>query len=296
MKRLKVLFMGQGKIGSAIHHVLKHGKGTKPIVDCWDVDASKMKKVCDLAKTVPEADVIFLCVPSWCIADVAKQIRPLLSAKTVLVSVSKGLDQKTSETIDVVLGKHFPRQPFVLLFGPMLADELLADHVGAASAASSNAPARKRIQELFRGSKLRIVPTTDVRGVAICGVLKNVYAIGLGIAKELKLGDNFNGWYMEQAFAEMGVIVKKFGGTYHILLEPAGIGDFIATGFSLFSKNVTYGRELVMSGEPASPSEGAVSIKPLSKRLGTSKKILPLFNKLERIVLHGAKPRIITES
>jgi glycerol-3-phosphate dehydrogenase (NAD(P)+) len=293
MKRLRVLFMGQGKIGSAIHHVLMRGKGQKPLVACWDVDSSKMTKVCDLSAEAPKADVIFLCVPSWCLDTVAAQLRPLLSKETVLVSVSKGLDAKTSETIDAVIARLFPRQPFVLLFGPMLADELLENQVGAASVASANAGARDRVQTLFAKTALRIVPTTDVRGVALCGVLKNVYAIGMGIAKELKQGDNFNGWYIEQAFAEMTQILKQLGGKPSTLLEPAGIGDIIATGFSMFSKNVTYGRELVVRGEPASPSEGAVSIKPLAQRLGASRSTLPIFKKLERIVLHGANPKTI---
>lgn len=293
MKKPRILFIGHGKIGSAIHHVIEQGKKKTVDIDCWDVDSARAPGMCELSVSVPRADIIFLCVPSWNLVEAAKNIQPYLSKKTILVGVSKGLDRDTFETLDVTIASRFPRQPFVLLFGPMLADELLAGRVGAASVASKNVEARNKVTQLFASTLLRVVPTGDVRGVALCGVLKNVYAIGLGIAKELQLGDNFNGWYVEQAFSEMQVILKALGGKTDTLLAPAGIGDFLATGFSLLSKNVTHGRELVQKGTADTPSEGAVSIKPLAKRLGAVKKNLVLFNQLERIVLKGANPRSI---
>jgi glycerol-3-phosphate dehydrogenase (NAD(P)+) len=293
MSSPRILFIGHGKIGSAIHHVLTHGKKNPPKVDCWDVDRTRMKVVCDLAEAVPRADVIFLCVPSWNLSEATKEIKPYLKSKTILIGISKGLDRDTSETVDAVIARYFPKQPFALLFGPMLADELIAGHVGAASVASSSSRAREMIEHAFRGTALRVIPTRDVRGTALCGVLKNIYAIGLGIARELDLGDNFGGWYVEQALEEMGKILKILGGKSETRLTPAGIGDLVATGFSAHSKNVSYGRELVMSGKPTGPSEGSISIPPLKKRLGAHTRDLPLFQKLERIVVHGADPRTI---
>jgi glycerol-3-phosphate dehydrogenase (NAD(P)+) len=289
----RLLFIGHGKIGSAIHHVLTHGRRTQLHIDSWDVDRSRMTKPCELADVAPGADMIFLCVPSWCLADVAHALRPYLSSRTILIGVSKGLDRDTFETLDQILESHFPKQPFALLFGPMLADELLDGRVGAASVASRQPRVRHAVSHLFTGTALRTVPTADVRGVAMCGVLKNIYAVGLGIAKELKLGDNFNGWYVEQSLAEMRRILQHMGGKPATLLEPAGIGDFVATGFSILSKNVTYGRELALHGESSSPSEGAVSLKPLAKRLGATANTLPLFTKLQKIVLRGADPRTL---
>ncbi len=101
----------------------------------------------------------------------------------------------------------------------------------------------------------------------MCGVLKNVYAVGLGIASGLKLGSNFNGWLIAQAVHEMELVLPHLGGHSETGQSLAGLGDLIATGFSTYSTNRTCGIQLVDTGVCNMDSEGMISIPFLLNRL-----------------------------
>jgi glycerol-3-phosphate dehydrogenase (NAD(P)+) len=186
-------------------------------------------------------------------------------------------------------------QPTVLLSGPMLAEELVVGKPGAAVAASESKRSRQTVTELFKGTRLHVDETSDVRGVALCGILKNIYAIGFSMAQALRPGDNYRGLYVRMTIEEMSRILPALGGKRDTVCSYAGIGDLIATGFSKHSKNHEYGKILALTGEVFFDSEGSVSLKPMSKRIGALRKDLVLFSKIHSIVLNQKPPSIILD-
>lgn len=290
-----VVIIGQGEIGRAIKHLLKKTKH-RVSIECWDIDikACPMRK--PLGNIIPKADVLFLCIPSWTIQSAVRDLNGYLKRDTVVVSVSKGLDRSTGLTVDAVMHRAFVnRQHTVLLSGPMLAEEIVLNKPAAAVAASKSPKARESIAELFKDTRLHISTTTDVRGVAICGILKNIYAIGFGLAQAYHPGDNYRGLYVQMTLDEMARIVTKLGGMKETVYSHAGIGDLIATGFSKHSKNHEYGMKLARNGRVSFDSEGSVSIQPMLKKVGAYKKELRLFALICSIIQKQLKPRTILE-
>lgn len=288
-----VVLMGSGKLGSAFAHVLSKKRVR---VEAWDVLPGKVPRQKPLEKIVPGAEAVFLCLPSWCLRDAAMKLAPLLSKKTAVVSVSKGLENGTLLTADALLHQTLPEgAPFVFLGGPLLADELLTGQPGTGVAASADPAARRMMERLFSGTRLRIETTDDVAGTVWSAILKNVYAIGLGMTEGLGWGANARGWFVAAAVQEAGDILVDLGGRRETFHGTAGVGDLVATGFSPHSKNRTLGEHWAKTGKAPHESEGKISLKPLLKILGTRAKKRRLLMALKATLLDGKKTRGVFE-
>ena len=293
--RKNIVIIGQGAIGRAIRHLLEKTKHNVRI-ECWDVDESVCPARKPLSDIVPEADILFMCIPSWTIRNAAKDLKHLIGRKTIIVSVSKGLDRVSGMTVDELLKEVFSfTQPTVLLSGPMLADEIMQDKPAAAVVASKRKSTRMEIVRLFEKTKLHVEPCPDMRGAALCGILKNIYAIGFGMAQAMHPGDNYRGLFMKTTLNEMAQIVTKLKGKKETVYTYAGVGDLVATGFSKHSKNHAYGTELATAGDVTFQSEGSVSLPAMHKMIGPLSKKLILFGTIYSIVKKKKDPKKILE-
>lgn len=282
----RVVIIGAGEIGSAVAALIKPS-GTR--IEEWDKDLSKVPKQKPLASTIPKADVIFLCIPSWHLRDGVAEIRPFLKKKTLIISLSKGIELGTKLTVDGLLAVTLPKaQPFALISGPMLAEELMEGLPTGAVVATKRRADFARVSALFKKSPLRLSWSSDVRGTALAGVLKNTYALTLGIADAIPLGANAKGWLVERAIGEMMAILhilNRKGDALITATGPAGLGDLVATGTSPYSSNFTVGRELVAGKGITKMSEGFISLPSLISMLGKRVGQFPLLQTVSRIVI-----------
>ncbi|MCX6714449.1 MAG: hypothetical protein NTX72_01405 [Candidatus Uhrbacteria bacterium] len=278
-----VSFIGAGEIGSALVTLVSRSGAH---IEQWDVDASKVPNQKSLSEVVSTADILFFCVPSWILRVAVKPILPHLNKKTLCVFVSKGIETKTNLCIDGLAKDILPKgQPIVLLSGPMLAEELIDGHGGAACVGTKSLADFKKIDQIFTEEDLHLTFAPDVKSVAIAGVLKNVYAIALGIAIGLKWGDNRKGWLIAQSVQEMIEITKRLKADPSYILSQAGLGDFMATGMSTYSSNHSLGRELAESSTHMRKSEGSQTIPTLVKMIGLkTMKTLPILSVLHTLL------------
>lgn len=283
--------IGAGKIGSAIGNVLRKNRVR---VDFWDALPGKVKRQKALASIVPCADAVFLCLPSWCLRDAGAAIAPHVSKKTFVVSVSKGLEKGTLLPSDGILRQALPEgTPFVYLGGPLLADELSKGQPGVGVAASADPAALRKMRKLFAGTRMRIETSDDVTGVVWSAVLKNVYAIGLGMTEGLGWGANARGWFVAKAVEEAGGILEDLGGRRETFHGVSGVGDMVATGFSPHSKNRTLGEHWAKEGKAPFESEGQVSLPQLLEVLGHRTKKYPVLVALKETLLGKKKVRTV---
>ena len=284
----KVTIIGAGEIGRAIGKILA-SVGHKIIF--WDKNESLIFDMGEECLSLPEAlgqaEIVFFCVPSWSLAEALAFAAPYLKKGLVAVSVTKGIGENNKMLVDEMLKRALPTGVLaVVLSGAMIAEELMAGDGGVAVAASSNKKAAKQVAELFVGSLVSVKPIDDARGAAAVGVLKNVYALALGIADGLNWGRNEQGFLMAEAIQEMSKILVWLGGKKTTLFEPAILADFFATASSKDSANRQAGVELAKHGSALTKSESVASLPALVKIVGRDKvKKLPILFTLGRIVL-----------
>ena len=285
MNNKKIAIIGYGELGRAVHKILEKKKDLS--IGIWDKKDQEIK----LSGVVSSAEVVFICVPSWCVREALENIKKYLSKKALIVCLSKGIEMGTSKTIDVVLKEILgSKQSLAILSGPMLAEELMSGKNGFAVFASKNKKDFYVIFDIFRGTNLKIEYSKDMKGVALCGVLKNIYALGLGICDGLGLGSNAKGKLAGEAIKEMTEIVKYLGGKKESVFSVAGTADLIATAFSNFSRNREVGEELGRTGVCCLESEGYKSTKSLMNLLGKKSSLLPFLMAIKLIVLDNKNP------
>lgn len=281
---MKTAIIGAGEIGRAIEKLLKD-RGEEVLI--WDKDESKVPGQKTLQETAAFGlDFLFFCVPSWAMRGAVSDASPSLQKDAIIVSLAKGMESDSKKTMDALLAELLPiGQKFGILSGPMLAEELNMGFGGAGVFACAEIADFEKIKTLFGSTKLKLDYSPDLFDTALVGTLKNIYAFALGIADGLKWGGNQKGWLVSRVIGEMVKIAEMMGAKKEAILSPAGIGDFIATGFSRYSRNHQIGEEIVAVGKASIKSEGLVSIEPLTKILGDNVTTLPILSALEAIVI-----------
>lgn len=259
-----VLVIGGGKIGSAIGETIRNVGHS---VEWWDRDPSRCTGMGSLEERVAVADIIFLCIHSWVIRETLERIRHVLRVETPVVVVAKGFEQGTGKTVDHVFSEVLPDHMFAFFGGPMVAPEIAQGKYAFGAIATSHDHVYQTMMSLVAGSRVRLQRIDDVRGAVLAGVLKNVYAIGLGMLDELGMGSNARGWYATKVVEEMGRIIEVCGGVRETAYSIAGMGDFIATGMSEDSRHRNEGRNIA-KGEKPLVCEGVISAPVVVSLLG----------------------------
>jgi len=225
-------------------------------------------------------------VPAEAVRSVAYKIKPFLKLSTIVVSTSKGLEEGSGKRMDEVLAEEFSKkQPIVYLGGPMLSEEIKNKLGGRGIATSTSVNAFKQLRQIFVGTGIEIEYSNKVSAVVMVGVLKNVYALGFGICRALNLGDNFYGWYVQQAIKEMAIILNLTTGKKEIVYGLAGMGDFVSTAYSKYSRNSSCGLEIIKTGKCSLKGEGYISLPEVFKVTRKDVKKLPILNKIYSVVI-----------
>jgi len=201
----------------------------------------------ELKFTIEDADLIFIAVPSKYCRSVYEKMSSFLTPKHVLVSLTKGLEEKKllrmSETmIDVLSPAVKPR--IAVLSGPSFAKEVAQDHPTAVVVASYTKSLARKIQLAVSSFHFRCYTSQDVIGVELGGALKNVIAISAGISDGLKYGNNSLAALMTRGIAEIARLGKKMGAKSETFSGLAGFGDLILTCTGKLSRNRFVGYQL----------------------------------------------------
>lgn len=289
----QVLILGAGALGTALARAIPKERGQ---VYFWDIDESKCPGGrLPLEQLVPAADWVFLCVSSWAVRSALAPVSALIRPTTTVVSMAKGLESPTGKTVYEICTEVLPpKQPLAVLGGAMLAHEIGAGLPGMGVIACADDAIAANLLALFQGSALQLSWSSDARSVAMSGVLKNVYALALGIGDGLGLGSNARGWLFAQAVKEMLEIGKLLRVDAQVLLSVAGIGDLVATGLSTDSKNHSAGVELARTGRTGIACEGIMSLPSVLQLVGVRPE-LRLLNALDAILQKGQNVRIVIQ-
>jgi glycerol-3-phosphate dehydrogenase (NAD(P)+) len=217
----------------------------------------------DLRETLAGADILVGAIPSAHARGIYAQALPHVSADTIFVSATKGLEPSThlriSKVLTQVLGQDSPGESshrIAVLSGPSFAAEAARGEPTAVVIASehrtpSTASGKHgftlladELQEEFAGPAFRLYSNTDVLGVELAGAMKNVMAIAAGCCQGLGLGSNPVAALVTRGLAEMTRLAVALGARPETLSGLAGLGDLVLTCTGGLSRNRHVGIEL----------------------------------------------------
>lgn len=283
----KNAIIGAGIMGMALSTVLRDA-GQE--AELWDIVPGKVENQKHLSHVLEDAECIFYCVPSWRLEEAVAETLPLLPQDAIGVTISKGLDQASGNFMPVFLHTLGIRRP-VLLSGPMLGVELSEGGRGYGWAASEDKRAADAVAARFRGSRLIVESSGEPESTALAGVLKNLYAIVLGMAVGSGYAcKNDLGRFFVFALSEMEAVAGRLDCDASVMRAVPGLGDLVATGLSEHSQNFQLGFELGASGRTDRQSEGSMSFSALRERIGDLSPFL-LLSVLEAVLKGKRTPK-----
>jgi glycerol-3-phosphate dehydrogenase (NAD(P)+) len=249
------------------------------------------------------AEIVVSVTPSQFIRGTFQGFAPHLNDSQLLVSATKGIEDRTylrmSEVIEQVLAQHGLHLRCGVLSGPSFAQEVAAGAPTALAIASAEPFLTSRVQQEFSSNSLRLYRNDDIIGVELGGSLKNVIAIAAGIVAGLDLGFNSNAALITRGIAEITRLAIACGGRRETLSGLSGLGDLVLTCTGSLSRNRTVGRELgkgrgleeVLAGLGGHVAEG---VRTTSAALGLARRHgveMPIAEQMEAILMHGKSPQ-----
>jgi glycerol-3-phosphate dehydrogenase (NAD(P)+) len=254
----------------------------------------------DLESAVHGAELIVAAVPAQFLRGVASRLKEHDFAKTVIVNVAKGVENDSLMTMSEVLCDVLPtlnRGHVSTLSGPSFAEEVVKGIPTAIVAAATKLETAKLVQQVFMRPNFRVYWSEDLKGVELGGSIKNVIAVGAGIADGAGFGDNTKAAIMTRATAELSRLGTALGAHQKTFAGLSGIGDLIVTCMSKKSRNRHVGEEIgkgrklkAVLDEMIMVAEGVASTKSvygLGKRVHVE---LPIVNEVYQVLYEEKDP------
>jgi glycerol-3-phosphate dehydrogenase (NAD(P)+) len=197
----------------------------------------------NLVQAIEGTDIILCVTPSQHLRAVMTEIAPALKPHQVLLSASKGIEEKTFLRMSQVMAEHGDN-PIGTLGGPSFAQEVAAGMPTAITIATDDPILGKSLQDDFTSASLRVYRNEDVTGTELGGALKNVIALAAGIVTGLELGSNSAAALITRGIAEITRLAVACGGRRDTMAGLSGVGDLVLTCTGSLSRNRTVGVEL----------------------------------------------------
>ena len=200
-------------------------------------------------KDLKDCSFIFLAIPSSAFRETLKSLKGIISKDTILVTTAKGIEYPSLNTMGDIISEYF-NENYVALSGPNFASEIMVKQPTLTNIASRNPENTKKVKEVLATKQFKVKIIDDVRGIELCGVLKNISAIANGICEGMKINENARYGILTKSFDDTIHIIEALGGVYDTTHDYCGFGDLILTSTSTKSRNHTlgilYGQRLII--------------------------------------------------
>jgi glycerol-3-phosphate dehydrogenase (NAD(P)+) len=202
----------------------------------------------DLNEVFAACEVVFIALPSIFIQSALGGLANQVDPRITIVNMAKGIDRQIGLTAFQTVSMLFPSNPKIMLSGPAIANEFAQKKPTVVVLAGGDFDSMLKISRMMDNDYFRTRFSDDVIGVELGGILKNIYAAGLGMFDgEGITSINFRAAYLTLALEEMTKFGVGMGAKMETFIYLAGMGDLVATGLSEHSHNRRMG-ELLARG------------------------------------------------
>jgi glycerol-3-phosphate dehydrogenase (NAD(P)+) len=254
-----------------------------------------------LKEAVAGQGMLVCALPSHAVREVFRQCQTSLRDGVLVISVTKGLEDDTHQTVSQVLREVLgpeSRASFACLSGPSFAREVSRKFPTAVAVAGSSLQAAQIAQDLFSRPYFRVYTNPDLIGVELGGAIKNVMAIAAGTSDGLGFGHSSRAALITRGLAEMTRLGLSMGADAQTFFGLAGLGDLVLTCTGDLSRNRQVGIEL---GKGRTLAEILEGMRMVAEGIRTTKSLrelarkraveMPITEKVYEILYEGKNPR-----
>jgi glycerol-3-phosphate dehydrogenase (NAD(P)+) len=241
-------------------------------------DVKQLHLTDNLLNVVEKSDALVIAVPSAYVVDALSHLPTTALKNKKIISAIKGLIPSTNQLLNEYLADHFdvPLEDYFTVLGPCHAEEVAAEKLSYLTFSGIDEVMAKSLATNFTTEYINTVVNHDIIGVQYAAILKNIYALGAGIAHGLEYGDNFLSVYIANAANEMAGFCHKLVWDKESEEEQRSInysasvylGDLLVTCYSLYSRNRTFGN---MIGKGYSVKSAQLELNMVAEGYNASK-------------------------
>lgn len=288
-----LLWARDEEVASRIERERRHPRR----LSAYEIPAG-VRATTDLVEAFDHSETVLLSVPCAAMREVL-DAAPAPNARTRrFVSTAKGIEPETLKRMTEIVLERYPSASVAALSGPTFADGVARGDPSAAVIADRGESLARDLQRQFSNGELRLYSSSDVIGVELAGALKNVIAIAAGITTGLGYGPNTLAALVTRGLAEIGRIVRAFGGESRTVHGLAGMGDLMLTATGRQSRNRHLGEQigrgrhladvLVEMPEVAEGARTCLAIPTIAARAGVE---APISDVVVAVLYEGCGPR-----
>lgn len=238
--------------------------------------------------TFQNADAVIIAVPSAYVLDTLEMVDPGLIRSKKIVSAVKGMLPQRNQLLNDHLKDAFGCElaNYFTIMGPCHAEEVASEKLSYLTFSGIDEAYTQQLASCFQGPNLNAVVNNDIYGVQYAAILKNIYAMGAGIAHGLEYGDNFLSVLIANCADEMAGFLRMAGianievGIHKQIplskrkspnyAASVYLGDLLVTSYSLFSRNRTFGN---MIGKGYSVTAAQLELNMVAEGYNASRSI-----------------------
>lgn len=272
-------------------------------------NTSLLRMSSNILEVISNADVLVVAVPSAYVKAAFAGLPKHIFANKKVISAVKGILPDCNELLNDYLIKEFEFSinDYFTILGPCHAEEVAAEKLSYLTFSGTDEAMAATLAAHFKTAYLNTIINHDIIGVQYAAVLKNIYALGAGIAHGLEYGDNFLSVYIANCAAEMGSFLKQLVQQHKIPCNQERItysssvylGDLLVTCYSLYSRNRMFGTMIgkgysVMAAqlELNMVAEGYNAAKCIDHANGSVKASIPIIDAIYSILWQHEAPRV----
>jgi glycerol-3-phosphate dehydrogenase (NAD(P)+) len=264
---------------------------------------ASLEPMADLAQALAGVRDALVAVPSHAFRETLLRILPLIEPRARIAWASKGFEMSTGLLPHEVAREVFGSRPGAVLSGPTFAREVGAGLPTAMTVASRDAEFAKELALRLSGPEFRAYTQSDIVGVEVGGAVKNVIAIGSGIADGMGFGANTRVALITRGLAEMTRLGLRLGAQRDTFMGLAALGDLVLTCTDDQSRNRRLGLALGRGHSPQAALreigqvvEGvtaAAAVRKVAERVGVE---MPICFEVHRVMHEGRAVRAALEA
>ena len=217
--------------------LVSEGRNPKYLNDL-EFDMSRIRPSGDIDEVVSNADIIIMAAPSAYLKDFLEGMTVPLKDKFI-VSAIKGIipgDYKTAvEYIHDRYGLTY--RQIGIISGPSHAEEVSRRKLSYLTIVCTDSENSAIIGNKISTDYIKLSYSTDLYGVEYAAILKNIYALSVGLAVGLGYGDNFLAVLISNCAKEMTRFLSESYPDARETMNSAYLGDLLVTCYSNYSRN-----------------------------------------------------------
>ena len=280
-------------------HIIRHGNNPK-YIESIQFPVEKLQLTTDMKVVIESSDIIIVAIPSMFLDDAfndafGEDTTFAAFSNKLVFSAIKGMISKYNSIPARYLHKRFdiPYEKLGIICGPCHAEEVARERLSYLTVACPDTTQAELFAPFLRTRYIKVNTSDDVFGAELAAVLKNVYAVGSGLAHGLGYGDNFISVLISNAAIEMKRFIDVVHNIDRNIKSSPYLGDLLVTAYSVNSRNRALG---TMVGSGYTVMAAIIELKMVAEGMTGAKGIFEMNKEFKvEIPIADAVYRILHE-